>query len=115
MFSVSFAFLELQVGEKRGGIDEACSSGVRWGKRIEGAEMSRNEDMGMGEVDGGRRRRRLTKCFLFFSFSFSFAKSLLYTEETKAEKYVKLDGDGWGKEGNDPAWWPLSEQGSWTK
>jgi hypothetical protein len=72
MFSVSFAFLELQAGEKRGGIDEAWSSGVRWGKRIEGAEMSRDEDTGAGEVDGGHGRRRPRKCFLFFSFSLSF-------------------------------------------
>jgi hypothetical protein len=53
--------------------------------------------------------------FLFFLFLFLFAKSLLYAEETKAGKYVKLDGEGGRKEGNDPAWWPLSEQGSWTK
>jgi hypothetical protein len=72
MFSVSFAFLELQAGEKRGGIDEARSSGVRWGKRIEGAKMSGDEDTGMGEADGRCGRRRPMKCFLFFSFSFSF-------------------------------------------
>jgi hypothetical protein len=53
--------------------------------------------------------------FFFFSFPFFVAKSLLYTEETKAGKYVKPDGEGWRKEGNDLAWWPLNEQGSWTK
>jgi hypothetical protein len=72
MFSVSFAFLELQAGKKRGGIDEARSSGVRRGKRIEGAEVSGDEDTGAGEADSGRGRRRPAKCFLFFSFSFSF-------------------------------------------
>jgi hypothetical protein len=82
--------------------------------------MSGGEDTGAEEADGGRGRRRLTKCFLFFSFfvfpfSFSFAKSLLYAEETKAGKYVKPDGEGRRKEGNNPAWWPLSKQGSWTK
>jgi hypothetical protein len=53
MLSVSFVFLELQVGVKRGGIDKVQSSRVRRGKRIEGADMSRDEDMGMGEVDSG--------------------------------------------------------------
>jgi hypothetical protein len=42
--------------------------------------------------------------FFVFPFSFSFAKSLLYGEETKAEIYVKPDGEGRRKEGNDPAW-----------
>jgi hypothetical protein len=59
-----------------------------------GAEMSRGEDIGVGEVDGRCRRRWLMNYFLFFSFSFSFAKSLLYAEETKAGKYIKLDGVG---------------------
>jgi hypothetical protein len=53
--------------------------------------------------------------FVFFSFLFLFAKSLLYVEEIKVGKYIKLDGEGGTKEGNDPAWWPLCEQGSWIK
>jgi hypothetical protein len=82
--------------------------------------MGGGEDTGTGEEHGGCGRRRPTRCFLFFSFLFFlflflFAKSLLYAEETKAGKYVKPDGEGGRKEGNDPAWWPLSEQGSWTK
>jgi hypothetical protein len=50
--------------------------------------------------------------FFVFPFSFLFAKSVLYAEEIKAGKYVKPDREGGRKEGNDPAWWPLSEQGS---
>jgi hypothetical protein len=99
----------MQAGEKRGGIDEARSSEVRWEERIEGAEMSGGEDMGIEEVDSRHRQRWPTKYFFFFSFfvfpfSFSFAKYLLYAEETKVGKYVKLDGEGRRKEGNDPAW-----------
>jgi hypothetical protein len=56
------------VGEKRGGIDEAWSSEVRWEERIEADEMSGGEDMGAEEADGGCGRRWLMKCFLFFSF-----------------------------------------------
>jgi hypothetical protein len=62
----------MEAGEKGGGIDEARSSEVRREERIEGDEMSGGEDMGAEEADGGRGRRRLTKCFLFFSFCFSF-------------------------------------------
>jgi hypothetical protein len=58
------------VGEKRGGIDEARSTEVRWEERIEGDEMSGGKDMGAGEADGGRGQRWLMKCFLFFSFLF---------------------------------------------
>jgi hypothetical protein len=76
--------------------------------------MSRGEDMGAGEEHGRCGQRWPMKCFLFFSFLFFlflflFAKSLLYAEETKVGKYVKLDREGGRKEGNDPAWWPLSE------
>jgi hypothetical protein len=35
-------------------------------------------------------------------------------EEIKAGKRLKMGGEGRRKEGNDPARWPLSEQGSWT-
>jgi hypothetical protein len=55
MFSLSFVFLELQVGEKRGVIDEVRSSRVQQGKRIAGAMMSRDEDTGIGEADGRYR------------------------------------------------------------
>jgi hypothetical protein len=44
----------MQAGEKRGRIDEAQSSEVRWEERIEGDEMSGGEDMGIEEADGGR-------------------------------------------------------------
>jgi hypothetical protein len=44
--------------------------------------------------------------FSFFSF---------VVEEIKAGKELKMGGEGWRNGGNDPARWPLSEQGSWTR
>jgi hypothetical protein len=47
-------------------------------------------------------------------YNFSFVG-----EEIKAAKWLKkkkkMGGEGRRTEGNDPAWWPLSEHGSWTR
>jgi hypothetical protein len=68
------------------------------------------EESGKGGLSGGKEGAMRIGDGERLEFIFSFCLA----EEIKAGKRLKTGGEGRRKEGNDPARWPLSEQGSWT-